>query len=104
MPGIKMCTVRFNGDHQWRAQFLDLIPEGSFTESVYLECDDLVCVLVDLFHKGKTVAAIDLSRYIQGIVGQDGGDKLIEGFLTDGLFSCGRDLAADEPLEVFVLV
>jgi hypothetical protein len=57
---------------------------------------------VELLHKSKTIAAIDLSWYIQGSVGQDGGDKLIEGLLTDGLLSCGRDLAADKPLKVFV--
>jgi hypothetical protein len=104
MPGIKMRTVCFDRNHQWGAQFLDLIPEGPCPEGVDLEGQYLVCVLVDLFHKGKTISAIDLSRYIQGFVGQDGGDELIEGFLADGLFSRGRDLAADKPLEVFVFL
>jgi hypothetical protein len=102
MPGVEMRAVRFDGDHQWRTQFLDLIPEGPCPEGVDLEGQYLVCVLVDLFHKGETIAAIDLSRYIQGFVGQDGGDELIKGFLADGLFSRDRDLAADKPLEVLV--
>jgi hypothetical protein len=99
-----MRAVCFDGDHQWSAKLHYFIPEGSFSERVDLKCQDLVCVPVEFFNKGKTVAAIDLSRYIQGIVCQDGGDKLIEGILTDGLLSCGRNLAADKLLKVFIFL